>query len=159
MTDFLAYDATNPGNIPATAAGILPYADGQFRWSVPEVARFPKARRRYITVLGNAAVASIADVEKFDLTPGAARGFVIGRRCLFPGTRPTIYCSRDTLPAVQESCHGLEFDVWLATLDGTVPASITGAGRLVGVQYEGGEDSPFDVTKVLVSDWLRPVAP
>ncbi len=153
-----AYDSARPLLIPGTAPAILPYADGRFAWPLAEVARFPRARRRYITVLGNPRIASICDVERFDVRPEHAPAFIRERRILYPGTLPTIYCNRSTLPAVQSACHGLEYRVWLATLDDTIPRSITGGGHLVAVQYRGGPDADFDISEVLDEHWLRPAA-
>jgi hypothetical protein len=150
-----AYDSAHPEHIPAAAAAILPYADGRYRWPLEQVARFPDARRRYITVAGNAAIASVADVEAGDLAPGEAPAFIRARRILFPRTRPTIYCNRSTLPLVQEACAGLDYNVWLATLDGDKPTAITGGGRLVAVQFEGGPDAGYDVSVVYDEHWLR----
>jgi hypothetical protein len=150
-----AYDSTRPGLIPATAAAVLPYADGDFAWSLDSLARFPLARRRFITVFGNAQIASIFDIETGDGTPPQAPGFIRERRMRFPSTPPTIYCNRSTLPLVQQRCAGLHYYVWLATLDGTIPESISGGGELVAVQYEnvGGR---YDVSRVLNDRWLHP---
>ena len=155
MTDLLAYDSARPELIPASAAAILPYADGLFAWPLDQVARFPRAARRYITVEADARIASIGDVESGDMAPEDAPDFIDERRARFPGPRPAIYCNRSTLPAVQSHCGDREYDVWLATLDGSIPASITGGGRLVAVQFEGGGQAPFDVSKVLDPAWLR----
>lgn len=153
----IAYDSAQPRLIPAAAAAILPYADGKFAWPLAQIARFPHARRRYITVLGNARIASIGDVENGNISPAGAPDFIDDRRAFFPGPRPTIYCNRATLPDVQSHCQGREYNVWLATLDGTVPTSITGGGHLVAVQYKGGPTAPYDETEVLDPAWLHPV--
>ena len=152
-----AFDSTRPTLIPGDAAAVLPYADGKYAWPLADIARFPRARRRYITVLGNPMTASICDVERFDVPPEHAPTFIRHRRILFPGTLPTIYCNRVTLPAVQEHCRGLEYRVWLATLDGSIPQHITGGGQLCAVQFRGGPDDDYDVTEVIDPAWLRPV--
>jgi hypothetical protein len=153
----IAYDATNPANIPDTAMAILPYADGLFAWPRKQVRRFPIARRRFITVTGNAEIASIFDIETGDGLPEDAPDFIEWRHDLFPHSVPgAIYCNRSTLPAVQHACRGLEFLVWLATLDGTVPTSVGGGGRLVAVQDKGGPDAPYDRSVVLDPSWLHP---
>ncbi len=154
-----AYDSTRPDLVPADAWGIMPYADGKFAWSKADVARFPRARRRHITVFGDAEIADIADVERGDVRPQDAPDFIRERYRLFPRARPTIYCNRSTLPAVQDACGGLVYYIWLATLDGSKLTFITGGGRLVAVQFEGGPHADFDVSVVLDHGWLRPPPP
>lgn len=147
------YDSTRPGLIPAGAECFFYYCDGNFRWSDESIARFPHAKRRAITVLGN-PTANIADVEKGNMTPEDVPGFLRGWREHHPDGYPgTVYCSRSTLVQVQLWCKGMEFGVWLATLDGSIPTHITGGGTLLAVQYEGGPTAPYDVTRVLDEDW------
>lgn len=62
----IAYDSTTPAEIPAGAAAVLPYLDGHWAWSASHLSRFPHAKSRLITVLGNAA-AGICDVERGDV--------------------------------------------------------------------------------------------
>ena len=156
MSYRLAYDGTRPELIPAHAEGIMYYADGDFAWTKEDLARFPKARRRAITVLNNPH-ANIADVEKGNMVPSDCPGFLAAWRHEHARGLPgTIYCSRDTLAEVQAVCHGLEYSVWLATLDGTIPTSIKGGGTLVAVQYEGGLTAEYDVSALLNDTWLHP---
>jgi hypothetical protein len=152
-----AYDSTEPQKIPADAAAILPYGDGRFVWPEQQLARFSHARRRFITVFGNARIASIFDIERFDGTPDQAPAFVRARHILYPATLPTLYVNRSNLPDVQRACKGLDYRIWLATLDGDIPRSITGGGHLVAVQYKGGPHDDYDISEVLDEHWLRPV--
>lgn len=150
----LGYDSARPDLIPKDAQVVFPYADGNYAWADQREELFPQARYRLITVFGNAAIASIADVEvgNPDLwPPDKARAFVIARHD--SGHRATIYCNRGDLPGVQQACNGLDYDVWLATLDGSQPTSIEGGGRLVAVQYQGGEDAPYDVSVIWDETW------
>lgn len=150
----LAFDSIQPESIPAEAAGILYYADGRYAWTAEHLARFPSARRRAITVLGD-PVCNVADVETGDLRPGDCLNFLRAWRHEHPAGEPgTIYCSRDTLPAVQALVGDREpFNVWLATLDGSKPRVIDGPGELVAVQYSG--ELSYDVSAVWNRSWLR----
>lgn len=145
------YDSTRPDLIPASAPAVLIYADGLFKWSHADKARFPHARHRAISVLNNPSIAAVLDVELGDATPQDAPEFIKKR-----GGDACIYCNRATLPAVQKACAGLDYRVWLATLDGSKPTSIRGGGKLVAVQYQGGQQAHFDVSVVYEPDWLRP---
>jgi hypothetical protein len=152
-----AYDSTQPWLIPLEAPAVLIYADGLYKWSEASVKRLAHCRYRHITVLGDPA-ANICDVETGDVRPAQAPEFLRGWRNLHPtGSPGTIYCNRSTLPAVQAACQGLEFNVWLATLDGSRPLSIAPPGRLVAVQYQGGAAAPYDLSVVWDESWpLRP---
>ena len=156
----LAFDAAHPEKIAlrqrllAEPPGIIPYADGQFAWTHDDLARFPDSPRRFITVLGDAQVASIGDVERFDMRPADAPGFLTRRHDLVHDDDGTIYCCRDCLPRVEEACAGLTFgyNIWLATLDGTFVTSVPGKGRLVAVQAVRGPG--YDIT-LAAPGWLR----
>jgi hypothetical protein len=155
MTDLIAYDATDPGNIPADAAVILYYGDGKYEWTSDSLARFPKARRRAITVEGDPAC-NIADVEHGDMKPSDVPAFLAAWWQEHPGgSRGTVYCTRSTLVAVQAICAGREFNVWLATLDGSQPRSIDPPGTLVAVQYAGGVTAEYDTSIVWDRSWPR----
>jgi hypothetical protein len=159
MTDLIAYDSTRPALIPADAAGILVYGDGKFEWTAEDLARFPKARRRSITVTGDPSC-NILDVENGDARPSDVPNFLRAWKHEHPhGEDGTIYCSRDTLAEVQLSLYpiGLTFNLWLATLDGSQPRTIENpaTSRLVAVQYAGGPDADYDVSVVYDRSWLR----
>jgi hypothetical protein len=140
----LGYDSTRPQLIPATADAIFPYADGAYAWTKADLDRFPRSRRRFITVTGDVTAAMICDVEHGDVPADltgpevlqakaiTARTFITGRAALRRDA--VIYCSRDTLTAVQAHCAGLEYRVGLATLDGSKPRCYSGAAQ-VGVQF------------------------
>jgi hypothetical protein len=153
MGDLLAYDSTRPELIPATAPVILYYADGRYKWSGEQLARFPDARVRAITVEGD-PVCDIIDVESGDCTPGDVPNFLRARLDMGVATG-TVYCNRSTLATVQLMAGSLPFNLWLATLDGSKPNAVTGPGRLVAVQYAGGEDAEYDTSIVWDRSWPR----
>jgi hypothetical protein len=146
----LGYDSVRPDLIPQNAQVVLPYADGPYAWAGQREKMFPRAKYALITVLGNAAIASIADVEPGRLSPKEARAFILARRDA--GHRATIYSNRRGLPLIQEACKGLDYDVWLATLDGTQPTSIDGGGTLVAVQYKSEMD--YLISVIWDDSWL-----
>jgi hypothetical protein len=143
------YDSTDPGKIPAHSRACL-YYDGVYAATTIQAARFEAVR--WITVYGNYSDCGIADYEEhnpvYDL-PGALRGFVEGR--LASGHRARVYCNRANLPKVRAQLEGLDYLVWLATLDGDKlsPGATPG---LWAVQYAGGVDADYD-TSILYGTW------
>jgi hypothetical protein len=148
----LGFDSVHPESIPADAQVIFPYADGDFKWSQHEIDAFPHAKRRFITVLGDPDHADIIDVERFDATPSMCPSFIHARKNLYNSVA-TIYCNRDTLPRIQEYCRGLTYNVWLATLDDSIPTVIHGGGHLVAVQFRNDPVHDYDETLVLDVTW------
>ena len=150
----IGYDSVNPKDIPGSAQVVFPYADGGFKWNVSDLARFPKARRRFITVTANANVANIVDVERGDASPSDARQFVEERSRLFPGVIPTVYCNRSTADMVILALRGLHWRLFLATLDGSQPESY--AGKPCGaVQFRGGAGALYDESVIFDTGWPR----
>lgn len=71
-----AADATEPGLIPASFTAAWPYADGKYKWTPAQSARFEWIA--HITVTGDpaaAAYARVQDVERFDAAPAQFPGF------------------------------------------------------------------------------------
>jgi hypothetical protein len=144
VTDF--YDSTDPAKIPSGAHAAL-YRDGDYAATTEQASRF--AAVRWITVLGDWRTCGIADVENGDMTPGDARLWVKGRQSI--GKRARVYCNRDTLPDVRTACDGLDYLVWISTLDGDKLTADWTPG-LWAVQYEGGLTAARD-TSVLYGTW------
>lgn len=72
----------------------------------------------WVDVIGDAAKdARWLDVENEDANPAMIPGWLDEREPLGEGG---IYCNRATLPTVLNVTAGRKFDLWLATLDGTV---------------------------------------
>ena len=65
--------------------------------------------------------------------------------------RARVYCDRANLPAVRSKLEGLQYLVWIATLDGDKLSADWTPG-LWGVQYAGGQTAEFD-TSVLYGEW------
>lgn len=154
------YDSVNPSLIPPDAPIVAGYVDGLFgpggtppeAWTPAAWSRFSGSKVR-ITVFGSLD-ADVADVETGDLTPaGAAAWLQAGPRTV----RPTIYCNRATLPAVQQACRGLTYDLWLATLDGTVPPGYAAVQYADTGAYDLSETAPWwprgaDMPRVVTGD-------
>ena len=144
-----AYDSAYPSLIPPGAPAILPYADGRFAWHNSE---FPRARYRYITVLGNPHV-DICDYEPGCVWPASnARAWAIARHKIYPDL--TFYCDRANLPGLREELEplGLEWHLILATLDGSQPAEYDGI-QLRGVQYTD-RSGAYDLSLIYDDNWL-----
>jgi hypothetical protein len=156
VTSWLGYDSTTVPGIPRGAQFIFPYRNGRYAWTEQQADQFTHAGRAWIDVIGNAARTShVLDVETGDATPQQAPAWIRERHAL--GAQATVYCNRSTLPVVQQQCHGLDFWVWLATLDGTVCyESVPGTGgRLAAVQGWGAAAAGFhaDVSVILNAQW------
>jgi hypothetical protein len=143
------YDSTQPELIPEGSHACL-YFDGDFAATEEQAKRF--AAVRWITVLGDFANCGVADFEAGNEVfsqPGALRAYVQGRKNM--GVRARVYCDQENLPTVRSELEGLEYLVWLSTLDGNkLSASFTPG--LWGVQFAGGVTAAFD-TSVLYGVW------
>jgi hypothetical protein len=143
------YDSTRPELIPAGAHACL-YFDGRYAATKQEAKRF--AAVRWITVVGNYRDCGVADYEAGNAVyskAGALRAWVQGRMNMH--TRARVYCDRANLPKVRAHLEGLDYLVWLATLDGDKLSKNYTPG-LWGVQFAGGETAPYD-TSVLYGVW------
>ena len=78
------------------------------------------------------------DVEKGDATPARVPGW-LHEKAQRLGQVGGIYCNESTLPAVLDAAGPAPMDLWLATLDGTLPEglSLPPSVRLVAVQAFG----------------------
>jgi hypothetical protein len=143
------YDSTRPAEIPEGAHACL-YYDGDYAATAAQAKRF--VATRWITVLGNYRNCGIADFEQGNEVyskAGALRAFVQGRKNM--NVRARVYCNQSNLPKVRSELEGLEYLVWLATLDGNKLSADYTSG-LWGVQYAGGLTAAYD-TSVLYGVW------
>ncbi len=143
------YDSTQPAEIPEGAHACL-YFDGDYAAAPAQAKRF--AATRWITVLGDYRNCGIADFEAGNevyAQPGALRAYVEGR--LGMNVRARVYCDLANLPTVRSELEGLQYLVWLSTLDGNKLSAGYTPG-LWGVQYAGGPTAAYD-TSVLYGVW------
>ncbi len=143
------YDSVQPELIPAGSHACL-YFDGLYAASAQQAERF--AAVRWITVVGDYENCGIADFEQGNEVysqPGALRAWVEGRKDM--RVRARVYCDRADLPTVRSELEGLDYLVWLATLDGDKLSAGYTPG-LWGVQFAGGPTAEYD-TSVLYGIW------
>lgn len=147
----IMYDSTTPHVIPAMARLAALYINGRF--AVPP--SYHKGHV-YIDVNGSAPhAAGILDVERFDATPDKVPGWLDQRAKFDIGV---IYCNRSTLPEVIAAAGHRPFNLWLATLDGTITQPILPpTGKLVAIQALGADMLGFnaDLSVVTDADWWR----
>jgi hypothetical protein len=148
------YDAVNVAAIPADAAIVAGYVDGNYQ-TVPALqARFPQATIVEITVTGRPGV-RVCDCETGDLTPAQAAAWATAE--ISAGRRPTIYCNLSTWPAARTllADRAGQVDWWVAEYDGD-PAIPAGA---VAKQYQSTD---YDISST-VDGWpaahTQPTAP
>lgn len=145
------YDSTTPHVIPSGARLVALYINGRF--AVP-----PSYHKGHVYIDVNGSMpnaASILDVEQFDARPEQVGPWLVKRAAFDVGT---IYCNRSTLPAVIKSAGHLKFNLWLATLDGSLPeVHLPPNGRLVAIQQFGSDHLHFnaDLSVVVDEDWWR----
>jgi hypothetical protein len=145
------YDSTEPALIPADAGYAALYYDGDYGAAGREGAsRFPHVR--WITVIGDYENCGIADYEPGNpvyINDGALRAWVEGRNRM--DARARVYCDRDVLPQARDLLTGLDYLVWVSTLDGNQLEPDWTEG-LWAVQYNGGENADYDES-VLYMPW------
>ena len=139
------------GAIPVGARLRALYFNGRYA-SPPAYGR----GRVFIDVLASApGAASWLDVETGDATPGAVPGWLDLRGAAQAHNRG-VYCNRGNLPAVIRAAAGRQFNLWLATLDGTIPATadlqLPSSARLVAVQAFGAAMLGFNADLSVVVD-------
>jgi hypothetical protein len=142
------YDSTDPSMIPEGGPACL-YYDGDYAAHAGAADRFKAVR--WITVTGDYEHCGIADFEPGNPVygPGRLIDFVRGRMQM--KKRARVYCNRVDLPDVRNLLEGLDWLLWIATLDGD-QLSASYATNLWAVQYAGGVSAAYD-TSVLYGAW------
>ena len=145
------------------AAMVAGYLNGLYAWTSAEWGLFPHAEHVTISVTASADAGDVLDVERGDATPDQAAGW-IDRRKASGLHRPTIYCSRLTIPAVRQATGtrllGIDYDIWCADYTGS-PHEVTAPGvpaRLcAATQYESTPG--WDASAVYDDGWPHRAAP
>jgi len=141
------------------------YVNGRYAWSAAQIAMFPHANHVTISVTASADAGDVLDVETGDATPAQAEGWIAKRKAagLY---RPTIYCSRSTIPAVRAGTGsyvlGKDYDIWVADYTGTphvVASSVVGGVTAIcaATQYENTAN--WDVSAVYDDGWPHRTPP
>lgn len=170
MTDTLMYDGINADAVtigkdfPATSK-IAYYVNGTYAWSQAQVDLFPHADHVTISVTASANIGDVLDVEVGDATPNQTAGWIAMRKAagLY---RPTIYCSKDTVPAVRAGTGsyvlGKDYDIWVAwfTSDPTPPVP-PGLPAASFAAWQCESTANWDASRVLDPGWphRKPPAP
>lgn len=102
------YDSITAANIPTDAAMVAGYLDGLYKWSASDWARFPNAVKVGIAVFTTTNNGMVLDVEhgNGDCSPKnviKVPKWITQRRNA--GCDPSVYCSKDTQPAVIAACQ------------------------------------------------------
>jgi hypothetical protein len=121
----IALDTTTPDAIPVNVPVIGGYINGRYVWSKDDWARFPGAYQLRINVTGIPGRGNTLDVERGDATPEHCVAWWESITWKSPAER-CIYVSRDNLPSVLTRMGSRPFMLWLATLDGSMPALYDG---------------------------------
>lgn len=142
-----AYDSITPADIPANAEAIFPYADDLGAWSHT---LFPHAYWRTITRIGDPAC-DIIDYEPGCVyNTGTLHNWANERRS--KSLDVTVYCDRSNYPEVAEALKGIEWYLWLSTLDGSKPVRYMGK-PLRAVQYTD-RSNLYDESVVYDEAWI-----
>lgn len=138
----LMYDSVNGPNIPANAAIVGGYDDGNYAWPPEWWNLFPNAQHVHITVLGDPS-SQVFDYETGN-AEGAMPNWATGK--LASGQRPTVYCNSSTWQQAIDALSGVgvtqtQVDWWIANYsDGpTIPAGAE------AIQYS--DPGPYDLTQ------------
>lgn len=147
------YDAVTPGNIPAGAQLVAGYADGRYANLPAMRARFPHALVVPIAT-GKSTRATVADVEKGDLTPEDALYWVTVTMSDVSNHLLTLYANTSTWPSVKSA-----FTAARVTLPQWWAAHYTGVAHLepgsIATQYV--DTGGYDLS--LVADYWPGVDP
>lgn len=159
MSFRIMFDSVDPSAIPADAELVAGYVDGpKSVWPTNAWTMFPKAQLVRINVTGDPVNGGdVLDVETGDATPDHAPAWFDARGGDAAGL--TIYCNRDTLPAVEQAMGKRRYFRWIATLDGTFvipgykPLEGPAAIQFAGAAQLGGRN--VDMSLVM-RDYFHP---
>jgi len=143
------YDACDPTHIPADAAMVAYYIEGQCAWPPQQLARFPNAVKVPIATVAQPPRGTVLDVEAGDSSPDLAPGWCAARRAA--GVDPSVYCNVSTWPTVRAAfaAHQVaEPHYWIAAWD-HIAVLPSGA---VAKQYVN-EQPPGCDTSVVADYW------
>lgn len=157
----LAFDClgSKVSRLPSNAEVVFGYADGAVSaWTTAQCqAQRAKTRFALITVMNNPHEARIADIERYDMKPVDAPGFVKARNAFSGEHDATLYCNLSTLPEVVQQADkaGEPYWLWVADWTGKPRGGYdlhTGRGTICAQQYANEPD--YDVTAIYSAEWL-----
>jgi hypothetical protein len=155
------YDSASR-EFPAGAGYVLLYADGRYKATPAQAARWPHVR--WITVLGGTAAAAYAGAADFEpgneaFDPGRLRAWAEGRKAGHWLAR--VYCNLANLPAAHKAVGDLpNVRWWLASWGPQKTAAelaresggLAEAGKIWGQQFAGHPAGGYD-SSVLLGTW------
>jgi hypothetical protein len=134
---------------PKTAM-VAGYVNGLYAWSQADWNLFPDADHVTISVTAGANEGDVLDVESGDASPDQSAGWIAMRKAagLY---RPTVYCSRDVIPAVRVGTGRYvldeDYDIWVADYTGA-PHEVPGCAA---TQYTSTAN--YDISVVYDTAW------
>lgn len=158
MYDGINADAATIARDFPNAAMVAGYVNGAYAWSTADWNRFPHATHVRITITASADTGDVLDVEAGDASPSQTAGWIRMRKAA-GYHRPTIYCSRSTIPAVRVGTGsyvlGTDYDIWVADWTGSAH-QVTAPGPGVSAtcsatQYKN--TASYDVSAVYDRGW------
>lgn len=146
------WDSTTPQVIPATSRLNAYYFNGAYAHKPVTYGR----GRIWIDVFGtdpgSCSILQIDGLDQAEISAmiGKAPGWLVKRNRISTGM---IYVNRANLESVQDACSGLHYNVWLSTLDGSLPSVLpTPGGQLVAVQNAGEKTTGIHADRSVVLD-------
>jgi hypothetical protein len=143
------YDSVTWEAIPTNAEVVAGYVDGRFRWPDEAWARFPNSVKVRIAVFATTNDGDVLDCENGDATPAQCPDWIRMRQTAGLA-KPTIYVNRSQRTAVESACSGLNYSLWIATLDGTTAIDGSVAVQYAGSSLSGGN---YDLSVIQDSSW------
>lgn len=118
------------------ATKVAGYINGLYAWSDANWALFPRSEHVTISITARANAGDVLDVETGDAAPDQTAGWIAMRKAAGLW-RPTVYCSRDVVPAVRIGTGkwvlGRDYDLWVADYTGQPHQAYPGCAA---TQYE-----------------------
>jgi hypothetical protein len=159
------YDSVTIADIPLSGAELIGcYADGTYENVTAAAQRFPHQVIVPIDTRGTDPKARVLDFEPGDAqNPAAAAQWVKDSRAA-GNLWPTVYSDRsqmgELISAFASAGLVLGKDVWqwVATLDGSWQ-QFEGVTGVAAVQYTQGGNGTYDISVVLIDEWMTSGAP
>lgn len=147
MSNIIMYDSTTATDIPVDAMAVAGYADGRYKWTAADWARFhPQAIRVRIAVFASTNDGHVLDVEPGCATPAQAPGWIRMRKAAGL-TVPCLYVALWTPTGWAKNIYETTKDALVAA--GIDPASVA----WFVANYDGkGEVPPGFVAKQYAND-------
>lgn len=132
-------------------------AGNSFIWTDAQKALFPASALVSITLTAGFIDADVLDVETGGATPGQTHDWIAAKKAK-GYLRPTIYCSRSTVPSVRTGTGsfilGTDYDLWVAEYNGDPASAYPGS-----IAHQYNAFSRYDISSVFDDLWPHRKAP